>query len=516
MTDEADTLEDRLARLESVIEDQQETIEQQSDRIEELEAGDGSDETDTGGLPVSRRTAMQTGGVLGLLGLGAGAAGAQGTGNIGTPSSPLEAVYTASLDGPLASDTVNVIAGNGLDINNNELEVDAGTNLSFGEGGVLHAASQSEWEVGSSYYLSPIDDTVHSVDLEGRMLYDTSTESELYHPTYGLRSHELDRNSITINSTSVELGGTRVVEHSDLPDVAVTNHHTHGSHFTLNGDSFDIVTDSLAGAGLTVDAEDRLEVTSSGSAAWVEGDAQLEPANPANYSSVDLGANDLTDGTTTIYDESVSAVPGGVIADNSVTNAQLANLGSISIDELTGGVVTDPVNTLDGLHLAVDPETNTFDVDSASLAGEHLNVNTNDALAVDPASMAGTGLVGDARSIAVDTSAEGSGSVARAKITYDGDGITTINGAVNISQVSTQRGQIFDITLDYAVGSTDPYVTVVTPITRGPPGGDFAGSIEWGLEHAQDGDNLMITVYFSRGLDATDSEGFQFATHEAQ
>lgn len=89
-------IDDRLDRLESLVEQQQdrieeqdETIERQRERIDELEEESGDDAPSL----IDRRTALQTGGLLGLLGLGAGIGSADSQGQVGTPDDPIETIY---------------------------------------------------------------------------------------------------------------------------------------------------------------------------------------------------------------------------------------------------------------------------------------------------------------------------------------------------------------------------------------------------------------------------------------
>lgn len=103
---------DRLDRLESLVEQQAETIEKQQDQIErqadtietqrerlaEIENDSGSS------MPISRRGTMQAAGLLGLVGLGAGTASASGSGTVGTESTPVGTVFTDALDGDVTSD----------------------------------------------------------------------------------------------------------------------------------------------------------------------------------------------------------------------------------------------------------------------------------------------------------------------------------------------------------------------------------------------------------------------------
>lgn len=95
MSDEP-PLADRVGRLESLVEQQRELIDTQRERIAALEAeGASSDQ----GVSVSRRTALKTGGLAGLLALGSGVANADPRGQVGTASDPLAALHTEELNG---------------------------------------------------------------------------------------------------------------------------------------------------------------------------------------------------------------------------------------------------------------------------------------------------------------------------------------------------------------------------------------------------------------------------------
>lgn len=327
MSEEPDTLEDRIDRLETVIEEQQETIERQNERLEELDSEDSTTAEDDG-ITVSRRGALAAGGVLGLLGLGAGTAGANPTGSVGTPSSPLETLYTAELDGPLTSDMVNTLAGDGLEITNNALQVNAGDSLSISDDGSLNA--ETEW-FRDTYIIRPADDGVHTVDLDGRRIVDRAATRAIYHSDDGLNSDALDIDWVSIAGNEVSLGGNTSIQHERLLNLAYDNHHGPGDGLAWNSDTsnYDITPADFAGNGLGVDAENNLEVTSSGDAAWVEGTDTLEPANPGNYSSIDVKANDVIDSFSgsTIWNSTDSHVPAAAIQS-----------GSIGVDQLDMGM----------------------------------------------------------------------------------------------------------------------------------------------------------------------------------
>ncbi|WP_255191376.1 hypothetical protein [Natronobeatus ordinarius] len=101
-TTDEQSIEDRIEALESIIESQQETIERQENRIDEL-VDDGPaapPSSDGGTLSVGRRGVLQAGGALALLGLGAGTATAQTQpqGQVGTADRPLNALHTVDLE----------------------------------------------------------------------------------------------------------------------------------------------------------------------------------------------------------------------------------------------------------------------------------------------------------------------------------------------------------------------------------------------------------------------------------
>jgi len=102
-------IETRLAKLESLVESQQEQIKAQQETIEaQCERLDAFEDDSGISLPISRRGALQAGGALGLLGLGAGTASASGSGQIGTTDTPVGTVYVdrLNLDRNIRSDDV--------------------------------------------------------------------------------------------------------------------------------------------------------------------------------------------------------------------------------------------------------------------------------------------------------------------------------------------------------------------------------------------------------------------------
>ena len=151
-----DDVEERLDRLESLVERQQRTIERQRERIGEL-GGDPVDDPTNGerenenenenesGRWRSRRAALGAAGLVGAGGFATGFAAGDASstdtaaptpeGQVGTASRPLRALYTASLDGPVTGDTeVDSLAGDGLTVSGTALSADAGEGLTTGSG----------------------------------------------------------------------------------------------------------------------------------------------------------------------------------------------------------------------------------------------------------------------------------------------------------------------------------------------------------------------------------------------
>ena len=133
----------RLDRLESLVEQQQETIEEQRERIAELEGQpDGDENPDETVAAVSRRGALTAGGLLALLVGGVGTASAGPQGQVGTSADPLQTLYTAALEGPITDDgsgpqTVSNLLGDGLSVDQERLAVAAGNGLGIDGSGQL-------------------------------------------------------------------------------------------------------------------------------------------------------------------------------------------------------------------------------------------------------------------------------------------------------------------------------------------------------------------------------------------
>jgi hypothetical protein len=120
-THDTTDVQERLDRLESLVEQQQEriddqqaTIEAQRERIAEL---DGDDDDDGTALLANRRNALKAGGLLALLFGSVGTASADSQGQVGTSSDPLNALYTKEING---TETIESPSGTGLTLNTDD------------------------------------------------------------------------------------------------------------------------------------------------------------------------------------------------------------------------------------------------------------------------------------------------------------------------------------------------------------------------------------------------------------
>jgi len=189
-------INDRLDRLESLVEQQQETIEKQRERIAELEGDpDGKENPDETVSAVSRRDALTAGGVLALLVGGVGTASAGAQGQVGSSADPLQTLYTEELNGGVADDTaVTDLPGNGLTISDGSLGIASG----------------------------------------------------------GVDTDELASDSVTVAGNAVSLGGSTAIDHSDLAGIGSSDHHTKPTAGVgLSGtDTFSVEPADFAGRNL--------------------------------------------------------------------------------------------------------------------------------------------------------------------------------------------------------------------------------------------------------------------------
>ncbi|MFB6300727.1 MAG: tail fiber domain-containing protein [Halobacteriales archaeon] len=302
MTDNTQ-LHDRIDCLESLIEEQQETIETQHEQLasqgailaritDDGEAADpAADEEELpSALPMSRRTVLQTGGVIGLLGMASTSASAQppdhGRGNSGGNSrainwkdadgddllEPADAaitgidvadVQTDSLNGDITegSDLTSLL-GNGLTTSGNELTAALGNVLGFDDSGNIEIKK----------------DTIDA--------------------------DELADDTVTVAGNTVSLGGSTGIDHGDLDGIVSSDHHSRpsaGDGLTDDSDTFNIA----AGDNLSIDGSGVLNATdthtlvsdSSGTPDDVEAD-DIEFGS--DLSVADNGSGDVSVGVSGI------------------------------------------------------------------------------------------------------------------------------------------------------------------------------------------------------------------------
>ncbi|MFT4947259.1 MAG: hypothetical protein ACI8TL_001499 [Natronomonas sp.] len=246
MTGQSD-IRERLDRLESLVEQQQETIRAQRERIARLDSEEDTQNEDGESVAVSRRGALKAGGVLAALGLGVGTASADAQGQVGTSSDPLNTLYTEELYGNSGTVTVQ----DDLDLNGNPL---------------------ISTSVGTDF-LTDVDSTVSGEEDFAVEINDISGDK----PTVRWR-----RESDTDNALVVET------------DDGVTSR----NRLQLDDDG------NLAiGGNLTNSSALTVETTATG-------DLTLDAAGTVTLgSTLDLDGNDLEDDGATIWDTENSYVP---------------------------------------------------------------------------------------------------------------------------------------------------------------------------------------------------------------
>jgi len=373
-------IQERLDRLESLVEAQQETIQQQRERITELDGETDSDETP---LLANRRTALKAGGLAALLFGGVGTASADPQGQVGTSSDPLEALYTDTLGAGSASE---VTLSDTLDLDGNDL-TDAETTI---------------WNATGSH----------------------------------VEQSALENESLTVAGNTVALGGSTGVPHADLDGISADQHHAKDHDHTASGVSLvppsglveDSVTvtagtgltgggpitlgssaglgiaedgvtgteidlASVAGENVTVDTtNDELDVTATSQ--WQEGDdtSLLEPVSEDGVevdtitdngagsvtmgNTLNLDGNDLEDAGTTIWDAANGYVLQGRLENESLTVAG----NSVSLGGSTGISHGDLSNSNEDSHhtrpsagTGLSDDSDKFKIVPGDFDGEYLS-----------------------------------------------------------------------------------------------------------------------------------------------
>jgi hypothetical protein len=339
-------IEDRLDRLESLVEQQQEVIEDQRERItelrDELDDKPGHEEADDAEPPsVNRRTALKAGGLLAAVGLGAsttaGTATADPSGQIGTASDPLEALYTEELYGNGGTLTVQ----DTLDLDGNNL-----TSRSVGSEFSMDVDSGATNEDKQFNVL--INDTQNSAStIEWRRMAATEVALRVHDRTFDTALLSVnDGGEIDVHSGNLDLNSNTVTNVSSLDGG--------GTAISL-GDTVDLDGNTLTDSGdLTIQSgsDSSLTLRTNG------GDRGLELGVPTTHGSNEAGGNfvaghpnnSVTDGLGVVIggggraggdentvDANYTTVGGGF---NNAASAKRATVGGGKNNEASGGDAT--------------------------------------------------------------------------------------------------------------------------------------------------------------------------------
>jgi hypothetical protein len=294
MTDETahrlDRLETRLAEQHERIERQAATIAEQEETIRELR--EQLDDEDDGDVIMDRRTALQAGGVLGLLGVGASAASADPQGSIGTSSDPLQQVHTEELNGGVTGETA--------------LTNLAGPNLSIDGSGNLNASGASKWADSDTNSLLEPSGSETGIDVA-----DVRTDT--------LAAD--DASQVTVNS-DLDFGGNNVTLTEDFELDMQPGLDSVAFRDTNNGHDIFRATTGAPGKVDLLNAD--IQVRNGNGIVDGSGDhfLTINSGGPLGVDkTLDLTGNDLEDAGTTIWDGTSNQVPTARLAADSVTVA---------------------------------------------------------------------------------------------------------------------------------------------------------------------------------------------------
>ena len=424
---------DRLDALEAQLDDQQKTIERQQERIEAQEAiinaqqkrldadggdADDSEEIDANGSDadgddseravLNRRTALQAGGVLGLLGLGAGTASADASGQIGTSSDPLQQLYTEELNGGVTGDA--------------QLTNIAGSNLSIDSSGNLNASGSGSdaWVEGdNTSLLEPVSkdgievDTIadngsgsvtmnSTLDLNG---YDLKSSS--YGNVWDLRTNSTvgggqnrtfsleisddagSDNDITWQRAGNEDAAFRVVDRTNDNHILTVNDggdvDVHNGNLDLNGNNVEssakglTVTTNNTG-DLTLDPGGTSELNlsnqttgSSGSLLAIDGSGNVVEASGTTLSDVGGGGSSSSLVTSTNSVTAVEVIDGGTSVSASPDSTKAPNVIGGHPSNNTGGNTVQGVTISGGGYDSGSSNDNTASADFATVGGGEKN-----------------------------------------------------------------------------------------------------------------------------------------------
>ena len=413
-------IQERLDRLESLVEAQQETIQQQRERIDELEAEAISSEPS---MPVNRRTVLKAGGLAALLFGGVGTASADAQGQVGTSSDPLKALYTEELNGDITSDTpLTDLTGTGLqiasgslgidEIGSDEIATNAVTNSELAgdsvEGPQIAESVVTDTELDSDSVESAqiatdavgtdeiASDAVTDTELAGNSVTDAQiatnavTDTELADGTVTASDLATPYSDLaTLVGTPVTAGGdldmgaTGAVElNTDDMGSSVYDRPSQGHlFFGMAGDDGAILS-GQAGSNGTNDGEfvirtqddgtEEIKLQQHNSAGGYPPTTRLR-IDETGHTRIDKDLR--TESNTVIWDSSNSEIPTARLKNDSVTvspgngltgGGEVSLGGSTTLDIDTGGVGSDEIatNAVTNTELAADS------VESAQIASD--------------------------------------------------------------------------------------------------------------------------------------------------
>ncbi|WP_254864649.1 hypothetical protein [Halovivax gelatinilyticus] len=318
MTEDS-SIEARIEQLESIIRDQQETIERVADEVDRARTEPSARRT------IGRRRALQAAGLAGLVGLGAtsvSASEADPSGEIGTETRPLESVYTQRLQtvpdgetpfdlfaggdriarfGPNGSESPNLLFGE----ETNEYAVDGqGQTISGGRNNVTDGNNSV---VGGG---SGNEALMHSATVSGGQ--ENVAESTFATVAGGNSNHATNSGATVGGGSSNEVTGDRAVIGGG------SNNSANGTESAIGGGSDNSAngTESAIGGGSDNSAN------SIGSTIGGGG----QNSTSGNYSTVGGGQENEIDGTE-------ATIAGG---SSNTVGAPWATVGGGDQNEVTG------------------------------------------------------------------------------------------------------------------------------------------------------------------------------------
>jgi uncharacterized coiled-coil protein SlyX len=307
--DQQATIEDQQDTIES----QQATIEEQREQIANLKDDSGTTATEAESTVLNRRNALKAGGLLALLFGSAGTASADSQGQVGTSGDPLNALYTAELNGDVTNDqSLTDLTGNGLTVSSGSLDIESGAVDS------AELASDSVTVAGNSVSLGS-STGINYVDLG-----DTGG-------SFPIPNGDLANDSVTVSAgTGLEGGGSASLGESTTVGVASDG---------VGTDELDAA--AVAGANLsgsvgTLDLDSTIEMT---------GDFTIKDPDDSVpeirlYEFVSAGDGD---GNIDIFARNTINISGSIIPDSDTS----WNLGSSSNRWNTVYASNGVVNTSD-------------------------------------------------------------------------------------------------------------------------------------------------------------------------